>query len=114
MRGNFPSTRAVHFLKQRGVEFAGHIYRYTGVGGVAKEAAAALGLSEADVFKTLVFQTTHEPLLVVVDAGHRVSMHKLSNAVGKREKVVECSARDAERYTGYRVGGISPFGTRRV
>jgi Cys-tRNA(Pro) deacylase len=39
--------------------------------------------------------------------------HKLSKVVGERARVHECSERDAERYTGYKVGGISPFGTRR-
>lgn len=112
-KASYPSTRAVHFLNEHGIEFEPKLYRYLGAGKVAKDAAAALGVTESEVFKTLVFIAEANPLLVLVDAAHRVGPHKLTNVVGGRARVNECSERDAERYTGYKVGGISPFGTRR-
>ena len=114
MSRSFPLTRAVHFLREHAVEFGVHLYRYSGAASIAKEAAAALSASESEVFKTLVFQNQSTPLLVIIDAGHRVSIRKLSLVLGERSRVTECSPRDAERYTGYRVGGISPFATRRA
>lgn len=113
LKSNYPVTRGVRFLRQQGVVFEAHVYPYLGPGQVAKDAATALSVPESEVFKTLVFQSGNHPLLAVVDAAHRVSLRNLSALVGADEPVVECSNRDAERFTGYQVGGISPFGTRR-
>lgn len=110
---SFPSTRAIQLLRSNGIEFTPHHYRYLSDGNVAKDAAAALNVSESEIYKTLVFWRETGPLLVLIDAAHRVGQHKLSNVLGERGRVCECSVRDAERYTGYKVGGISPFGTRR-
>jgi Cys-tRNA(Pro) deacylase len=113
LKNSFPSTRAIHFLRQHEVKFNTYLYHYTSSGNVAKDAATALGVSESEVFKTLVFINGASPLLVLIDAGHRAGLHQLSRIIGGGARVVECSPRDAERYTGYKVGGISPFGTRR-
>jgi Cys-tRNA(Pro) deacylase len=113
LKHSFPSTRAVQLLRKHDVRFERYLYQYNGLGNVAKDAAAALGVAETEVFKTLVFTAEANPLLVLIDAAHRVGPHKLTNVVGQRARVNECSERDAERYTGYKVGGISPFGTRR-
>jgi Cys-tRNA(Pro) deacylase len=109
---SFPSTRAVHLLRKHGIEFQAHLYRYAGLGNVAKDAAAALGIGELEVFKTLVFVAGSRPFLVLVDARYRVQLRELSKTVGESD-IAECSPRDAERYTGYKVGAISPFGSRR-
>ena len=112
MKEKFPVTRAVHFLKQQGIVFEGHLYRYEGRSNVAQTAAAALGIPEEQVYKTLVFQSEGKPLLILVDAAHTVAPGKLTAALGAKRKVEPCEPRDAERFTGYQVGGISPFGTR--
>lgn len=106
-------TAAERFLDSHGVAFEEHPYDYTGKGPVAKEAASALGADEAEVFKTLVFENDAGPLIAVVDAAHRVAVKRIAEAASAG-KVRECAPRDAERHTGYQVGGISPFGTRKA
>lgn len=109
----FPSTPAVHFLRKHEVAFEGHLYRYLGLGNVAKDAAAALRIRDSEVFKTLVFSVGSRPMLVLVSAKDRVSSRALGKVIGDGREINECSQRDAERYSGYEVGAISPFGTRR-
>ncbi|HEY3347879.1 MAG TPA: aminoacyl-tRNA deacylase [Nitrospirota bacterium] len=111
MKDKIPVTAGVRFLKDKGVAFEGHPYKYEGPGNVAKDAAEALGVPDEQVYKTLVFLSGGKPVLAVVDAAHRVSVKKLTAISGA--DVSECPPKDAERFTGYMVGGISPFGTKR-
>jgi len=108
----FPTTAAVHFLRQNGVAFEPALYRYEGRIEVAKTAAAAIGALEESVYKTLVVSCEDEPLVVLMDAAGTVSMGKLAAVTGHKSKASACAPRDAERLTAYQVGGISPFGTR--
>jgi Cys-tRNA(Pro)/Cys-tRNA(Cys) deacylase len=78
------------------------------------EAATALGLPPPTVFKTLVV-TVHERGLVValVPVDRELDLKALAAAVGgKRAELAD--AAEAERATGYVVGGISPLGQRRA
>jgi len=109
---DYPVTRAVHALRAAKVPFEPLLYRYEGPGNVAVDAALALGLPETQVFKTLVFLAGRDPVLVLVNATQRVSTRKVGRAVGA--DVTDCDPRDAERHTGYKVGGISPLGTKRA
>lgn len=113
MTKRFPLTPAVHFLRKHGLAFDSYLYTYTGLGNVAKDAAAAIGISESELFKTLVFVAGADPLLVLVAAKDRASPRAVSRAIVGHPNVSECSVMDAERYSGYKVGAISPFGTRR-
>ncbi len=108
-----PSTRAILELHARAVEFEARLYRYGGTGQVAMEAAEGIGVPPEEVFKTLVFQIGDDPVVAVVDALHTVSLGKLGAAFGGGQKAVPCQPRDAERFTGYKVGGISPLGQKR-
>lgn len=113
MAEKFPVTRAIHFLRSQGVSYEPAMYRYEGRGDVARTAAAAVGASEEETYKTLVFRCGEEPVLVLMDAAGTVSLSKLAGAAGSKVKAAPCAVKDAERYTGYQVGGISPFGVRR-
>lgn len=108
-----PSTRALLFLRERKIAFTPQVYEYRPGGKVAQNAALELGLDEERVYKTLVFLVEGAPILALVSAAQRVSLARLGAAAGAKSKAQECSPADAERYTGYQVGGISPFGTRR-
>ncbi len=113
MSRGVPSTRAILFLRQKGVAFEVHSYDYRGPGHVAEAAAQALGVAPQAMVKTLVFQVDGKPVLALMDAASRVSLSRLAAAAGSKSRAQECSPADAERVTGYQVGGISPFGTRR-
>ncbi len=107
-----PATAAVRALRAAGVAFTGHPYRYQEHGGTAV-CARELGVDEHLVIKTLVMQDDQaRPLLVLMHGDLQASTRELARQIGARQ-VVPCSPRDAQRHTGYQVGGISPFGTLR-
>jgi Cys-tRNA(Pro)/Cys-tRNA(Cys) deacylase len=76
------------------------------------EAAEQLGVDPATVFKTLVAQVDGRLAVAVVPVAARLDLKALAAAAGGRRAVM-AEAPDAERATGYVVGGISPLGHRR-
>lgn len=105
-----PSTQAIRVLRARDIAFTPHQYRYQG--GGAKASADILGIEPLRVAKTLIFETSGKrPLVVIMNGPYETSLKALSRHLG--EKSIEpCSVARAESLTGYRVGGISPFGQR--
>src|SRR5262245_53777398 len=77
------------------------------------QAAEALGEEPHRVLKTLMAEVDGKPVCVVVPSDHEVSMKKLAAAFGGKTANMMKPA-DAERLTGYVVGGISPFGQRKA
>ncbi len=77
------------------------------------EAVEALGLDPADVFKTLLAVIDRaETVVAVVPVATRLDLKALAKAAGGK-KAAMADPVDAERLTGYVVGGISPLGQRR-
>lgn len=75
--------------------------------------AEALNLPEEIVSKTIVFQADDLSFLLALMGGDgAVSEKKLARASGHKE-VSPAAPRDAERITGYQIGGIGPFGLKR-
>jgi Cys-tRNA(Pro)/Cys-tRNA(Cys) deacylase len=104
------STRATKALEQAGVAFTVHHYDYDpGADRVGLQAAEALGEVPARVLKTLMTKVDGNPACVVVPSDREVSMKKLAAALGGKAAAMMPPA-EAERLTGYKVGGISPFG----
>jgi Cys-tRNA(Pro) deacylase len=108
-----PSTPAVRLLRAAGVAYTEHPYRYEAHGGTAAS-ARALGVDENLVVKTLVMQDdAGRPLIVLMHGDRQVRTRELARQIGARS-VEPCAPEVAERHTGYRVGGTSPFGTRKA
>lgn len=108
--GETPATR---LLRSHQVPFSEHPYDYVEHGGTA-ESARQLGVPEHEVVKTLVMQTDRgEPFIVLMHGDRSVVTRELARHLGVKS-VAPCKPADAERHTGYRVGGTSPFGTRRA
>jgi Cys-tRNA(Pro)/Cys-tRNA(Cys) deacylase len=106
-------TPATVALAKAGVAFTLHEYDYDpGDDGVGWQAAQTLGLDPARVFKTLMLEAGGERLCVLVASKRTVNLKRLAAAVGAKEAALLAPA-DAERATGYRVGGISPFGQKK-
>ena len=104
------STRATKALEQAGAKFTVHPYAYDpGADRVGLQAAEALGEAPARVLKTLMTKVDGKPACVVVPSDREVSMKKLAAALGGKGAEMMPPA-EAERLTGYKVGGISPFG----
>ena len=103
------STRGIYALREANVEHEILEYRYDRMG--ARLAAAAVGRPEKEVLKSLVFHADEGFLFVLISSDASVSTRKVGRATG--HKHVEAAApRDAQRVTGYLVGGISPLGAR--
>jgi Cys-tRNA(Pro) deacylase len=108
---DYPVTPAVRFLREKGVQFVAHLYRYEEHGGT-HQFAAEFKVSEHHVIKTLVFETDRKrPLLMLMHGDREVSTKQMARIIGVKQ-VTPCDPRDAQRYTGYQFGGTSPFGTR--
>lgn len=107
-------TRATRALETAGVAFTVHSYDYDpDADRVGLQAAEALGESAERVLKTLMILADGKPACVIVPSDREVSMKKLAAALGAKSAQMMKPA-DAERLTGYKVGGISPFGQMRA
>lgn len=107
------STRATQTLTKLGAAFTLHSYDYDpDAESIGLQAAAALGIAPRRMLKTLMAEVDGKPVCVVVPSDKEVSMKKLAAAFrGKSAKMMRPA--DAERITGYHVGGISPFGQKK-
>ncbi|CAM5483900.1 Cys-tRNA(Pro)/Cys-tRNA(Cys) deacylase OS=Afipia felis OX=1035 GN=ybaK PE=3 SV=1 [Afipia felis] len=106
-------TRATKMLEQAGVAFSVHAYDYDGnADRIGLQAAEALGEAPARVLKSLMALVDGKPVCVIVPSDREVSMKKLAAAFGGKSAQMMKPA-DAERLSGYKVGGISPFGQSR-
>jgi Cys-tRNA(Pro)/Cys-tRNA(Cys) deacylase len=107
------TTRATLALDRLGVSFALHSYDYDpDADNIGLQAAAALGAEPHRVLKTLMAEVDGRAVCVIVPSDREVSMKKLASAFdGKTAKMMRPA--DAERLTGYHVGGISPFAQKK-
>jgi len=112
-------TRAIDVARRSGIRFSVHEYAHDarsslheGGRGYALEAAEALGLDAGRVYKTIVVAVDGTLGLVIVPADAEVDLKAAADAFGGRRATI-ARADDAERATGYVLGGISPLGTRR-
>ena len=110
------ATPAMVMLEQSGVEFAVHAFDHDLVDaeelGYGRAAAHALGVDESRVFKTLLAQSEKSAVVAIVPVISQLSLKALALVLGvKRCEMVP--AHDAQRITGYVVGGISPFGQKK-
>jgi len=103
-------TPAVRLLREAGVPHSTYFYTYEEGGGTAA-CAKELGLDEHAVIKTIVLEADGKPLIVLMHGDMRASVKELTKFAGAKA-IIPCSPEKAEGYTGYEVGGISPFGTR--
>ena len=118
-------TPATLALTRAGVAYTTHAYDHDADGtrslrrsrserleGYGLEAATALGLDPATVFKTLLADVDGELVVAVVPVDGQLDLKALAAALGaKRAAMAEPAV--AERVTGYLVGGISPIGQKR-
>ena len=107
-----PSTPAVLALRAAKVEFTPYFYEYEEKGGTAVS-SRELSVDEHAVVKTLVMADDKAaPLIVLMHGDRKVSTKALARIIGVKS-VEPCTPEAAQRHSGYRVGGTSPFGTRK-
>ena len=106
-------TSALRELRKHQVPFTEHEYRYEERGGT-RVASRQLEVDEHAIVKTLVMEDeARSPLLVLMHGDREVSTRQLARQTG-RKTISPCEPDAAQRYTGYMIGGTSPFGTRRA
>jgi len=109
---HYPVTQAVRSLRTGKIDFIPHFYPYEEHGGT-HQAASILNVQEHEVIKTLVMEADSRwQLLVLMHGDREVSTKQLARELGVK-RVSPCDPISAEKYTGYKVGGISPFGIRK-
>jgi Cys-tRNA(Pro)/Cys-tRNA(Cys) deacylase len=99
----------MRYLREHDVPFVEHRYEHRVKG--AAYAAEALGLDPAMVAKTLVAQVGGSFAFALVPGDRELSLRGLARAAGAATASL-AAERDAQRLTGYQIGGISPFGSR--
>ncbi|RRD46119.1 Cys-tRNA(Pro) deacylase [Tessaracoccus sp. OH4464_COT-324] len=107
-------TPATRLLDEEGCDYSIHRYQHNPRSeSYGLEAAQALGVTEDDVYKTLVVETDRGFAVAVLPVSHQLSLKAFAAAAGaKRAKLAELS--DVVRLTGYVAGGVSPIGQRRA
>ena len=107
------TTPATLALDKAGVAYTLATYDYDpDAERVGLQAAEALRAPPSEVLKTLMVKADGKPACVVLASDREVSMKKLAAALGAKSAEMMKPA-DAERITGYRVGGVSPFGQKK-
>lgn len=108
------TTRATQALTKAGIAHEVHSYAYDpGAERVGLQAAEALGEDPVRVLKTLLIEVDGKPACAVIPSDRELSMKRAAAAFGGKSAQMMKPA-DAERLTGYHVGGISPFGQRKA
>lgn len=107
------TTRATQALAKAGIDFTTVTYDYDpNADRIGLQAAEAIGEPPHLVLKTLMAELDGKPVCVVVPSNREVSMKKLAAAFGGKSAAM-MKPDNAERATGYHVGGISPFGQKK-
>ena len=110
---DYPITQAVRFLRAKKIKFKPHLYPYQEQGG-ALHTAKELNVPEHLVVKTLIMETdAGQPLIILMHGNQQVSTKQLARDLAVK-RIKPCEPAQVNKYTGYQVGGISPFGTRKT
>ena len=106
-------TPACKLLDKNRIEYTQHSYEHDpNVKNFGLEAAEKLGLAEAHVFKTLMITDDKNFYIVILPVNCQLNLKKAAQAFGTK-KIHLADQKDAERITGYLVGGISPIGQKK-
>jgi Cys-tRNA(Pro)/Cys-tRNA(Cys) deacylase len=107
------STPATLALQKAGVAFQLHEYDYDpDAPRIGMQAAEALGVEPQRLLKTLMARAGEHVVCALVPSDREVNLKKLAT-VAKAKSAAMLGAPEAERITGYHVGGISPFGQKK-
>ncbi|MEQ1289753.1 Cys-tRNA(Pro) deacylase [Acinetobacter johnsonii] len=106
-------TPATKLLKANKIDFSIHEYEHdANAKSFGLEAAEKLNLRVEEVFKTLLVTDEKNYFVAILPVHHHLNLKKVAQAVGAK-KLKMSDPKDAERLTGYLVGGISPVGQKK-
>lgn len=108
---HFPSTPATRFLKEKGIPFELHSYKWEEHGGTER-ASSQLLVDETMIIKTIVMEDdSRRPFIVLMHGNKEISTKEMARLLAVKS-VGSCDPQRAQKLTGYMVGGTSPFGTK--
>lgn len=106
-------TPAIRLLKQQNITHSVHEYEHDPSNtNFGLEACEKLGLSADEVFKTLLTTDGKQCFVAILPVQNTLNLKKMATAVSVK-KLVMANPNDAERITGYIVGGISPIAQKK-
>lgn len=107
------ATPATVALQKAGIAFTLHEYDYDPKAErIGMQAAEALGIEPARLLKTLMARADDKVICVLAPSDREINLKRLAAAAGAKGAAM-LGVAEAERVTGYRVGGISPFGQKK-
>ncbi len=108
------ATPATQALVRAGVNYKLHGYDYDpNADSIGLAAARSLGVDPARVLKTLIVRADGKFACVILPSDREASMKRVAAALGAKAAEM-AKPIDAERATGFKVGGVSPFGQKRA
>lgn len=108
-------TPAINLLKKNKCDFKIHKYHHDPANtNYGLEAAQALGLDENQVFKTLLVELNPKELAVgIIPVNKSMSLKNVANSFNVKSALM-ANKDEAQKVTGYLLGGISPFGQKKL
>lgn len=108
-----PMTPAILSAKKAGIAFTVHEYEHDpSPPSYGLEAAEKLGAAPERIFKTLIVDAGAELVVGIVPVESMLGLKHLAKAAGTK-KAAMADTHQAERATGYVLGGISPLGQKK-
>lgn len=112
LKHDSPMTPAIRMLKAAKAQYTEMMYVFEEKGGTT-HLARELGVDEHLTVKTLIMETdAGKPFVILMHGDRSVSLKEMARHLGVKS-VKPCVPAQADHYSGYHVGGTSPFGTRR-
>lgn len=108
-----PGAPAINLLKKLKIPHKLYPYECEAHDDFGKHAATQLGLPQAQVFKTLLAHHDKQAVVAIVPSSGMCSLKQLAKATGLK-KVEMMKPAEAEKLTGYKVGGISPLAQKKL
>lgn len=107
-------TPACNLLKKKKIPFSVHEYEHDAAcTQFGLEAASKLSLAPQSIFKTLLVSDGKQLYVAIIPVTHTLSLKKAAAHFGVK-KLTMADANEAQKSSGYLIGGISPIAQKKA